>query len=101
MKNEYDQLKQFFGSYFHQDWDFDGDTWEDVIKAYRISNGVNDQRILTAQLDNLIKDIESGNANSNTFQSDFNCEYNFGADGLSVLEWITKINAILKDGTPS
>lgn len=97
MKDHYDQLRQFFGSYFHQDWDIEGDTWEAIIKAYQGANDPRQQRFVSAQIDSLIKDFESGYVDSDTFLSDFYCEYNPAADGLSILEWLTKINATLKD----
>lgn len=101
MKKEENQIKQFFGAYFHQDWDIDGDNWEQVIATYLETNDVNEIQNLTVQIDNLIKDIRSNKVDENTFPSNYDCEYNFVADGLSALEWLSRINAALKDGISS
>ncbi|SFP22473.1 hypothetical protein SAMN04488056_1353 [Cohaesibacter marisflavi] len=101
MKKEENQIKQFFGAYFHQDWDIDGDNWEQVIATYLETNDVNEIRNLTVQIDNLIQDIRSNKVDENTFPSNYDCEYNFVADGLSALEWLSRMNAALKDGISS
>jgi len=33
MKNKY-ELDQFFGGYFHQDWDIVADTWQGVVYSF-------------------------------------------------------------------
>jgi len=101
MIKKYNQLKQFFGSYFHQDWDFDGDTWEEVIANYLTTCSGGEIELLTAQLDDVIQDIESNKIDANMLSSEFNCDYNFDADGLSAIEWLAKINVELKGAISS
>lgn len=32
------ELVQFFGAYFHQDWDLEADDWQGIVDSYVIGN---------------------------------------------------------------
>jgi CdiI immunity protein len=34
MNTNYQNLRQFFGGYFHQDWNLEGDDWEEIVAAF-------------------------------------------------------------------
>jgi hypothetical protein len=60
-----ERLRQFFGSYFHQDWDIDGDSWREVLEVYfRVASPAKLRQLrddLAALLGSVDDDDELGN----------------------------------------
>lgn len=89
MTKKYYHIEQFLGAYFHQDWDLDGESWEDVVSTYLANSDQNENSVLSKQLNAFIQDIENGVSDGNALLSDFGCYYNFDADGMSAIEWLS------------
>ncbi|MDV3130184.1 contact-dependent growth inhibition system immunity protein [Mycobacterium sp. 21AC1] len=49
-------LYQFFGAYFHQDWDLEADDWEGIVDKYSASSTRTSQQLqaLATHLDKLL-----------------------------------------------
>ncbi|EJZ12030.1 contact-dependent growth inhibition system immunity protein [Mycolicibacterium vaccae] len=48
------ELGQFFGAYFHQDWDLEADDWKGLVDNYVIGNpGSESQRQIAQEIDDV------------------------------------------------
>lgn len=90
MSTRNDRLGQFFGGYFHQDWDIEGATsWRDVIAQYaREVPGPQVQRVCEDLRDWLSETASEGNEN---LPPSFACDYNPRPDGLTERQWVEQI----------
>ncbi len=88
LNNEFSQLEQFLGGYFHQDWMDEFGVEEMAIKAY--AEGVNQQTINNT-LDELDKLLSLGLPEAALRQmmvDNLLCEYNPDPDGISMTNWL-------------
>ena len=84
-------LFQFFGAYFHQDWDLEAETPAGVIALYiRDSSGDRIRQLRTAIL-RLIDCACENATQEERLLRDFGCYYLPSADGLTVNEWLQNI----------
>lgn len=97
MTKNYHQLEQFLGAYFHEDWDLEGETWKDNVFIYLETSTQDENRSLSRQIEDFIQDSEFRVIDVNTLQSNFSCYYNFDADGITAIEWLSKILKILEE----
>jgi hypothetical protein len=69
-------LRQFFGGYFHQDWDLAGDTWSAVLQDYfRHQPSVDELRRVSEGLRELLQEFRT-DAELNSFLGrELACEY--------------------------
>jgi len=90
MTSRNDRLQQFFGAYFHQDWDVEGATcWEDVVDSYMAS-------VPGALVDELRRDlsdwlVEARSCSSPNLDLTFGCDFEPETVGLTGREWVAKI----------
>jgi hypothetical protein len=80
-------LRQFFGGYFHQDWDISGPTWVHVVDQF-----VRDHRtdVITETRDALQSWLDVSKSTEN-LSSDYACEYNPRNDGVNDRTWVQLI----------
>src|SRR5689334_811378 len=84
------RLAQFFGGYFHQDWDVEGaSSWCDVIEHY-VSSVPRDHVI--AIRDDLWDWLSESTTGQN-LPAEFGCDYNPRVDGLTEREWVSHLVA--------
>ena len=93
---EYDQLAVLLGSYFHQDWDLDAESWQGVVHNYISDSDAEDIQYLCAQLENFIEEFESGACDASIFLK-LHCYYDYRPSGLSAVEWLSGILRILRE----
>ena len=85
-----DRLGQFFGCYFHQDWDVDGATcWQDVVALYA-------RQMPREHLAVLVDDLRSWAADAKlvgqtNLPPAFGCDYNPRVDGLTERDWVLEL----------
>ena len=96
MTAEFQKLKQFFGAYFHQDWDLDGDTWTEVLESYLDENTVEEASRLIGEMKLLVQLQKQGNIAGDAFLKDAGCSYDYTNDGISALEWTSQLLETLK-----
>lgn len=85
-----ERLEQFFGAYFHQDWDIDGATsWRDVIGRY--ATKVPRPMVVTIRKD--LEDwLEESKSDPNeNLPPSFDCEYDPRSEGLTERQWVCLI----------
>lgn len=91
-------LKNFFGGYFNQDWDYEADNWQGVVSLY--ANAVNQEdRTL---LGNTILAYADGFDNDEELEKDLSTnlcsDYLPTADEMSVRVWLQAIASQLLGG---
>jgi hypothetical protein len=101
MNNERDdRLRQFFGAYFHQDWDVEGATsWQDVITQFLSENPSSRARAARDDLRSWLDDTAAEDAQS--LPPDFCCDYDPASDGLTERRWVEQILALLERHLPN
>jgi hypothetical protein len=90
MNTRNERLGQFFGGYFHQDWDVEGAaSWQDVIKHYAATV----PRPLVVGIRNDLEEWlnESANDESQNLPPSFGCDYDPRSDGFTERQWVSQI----------
>lgn len=90
-------MKQFFGAYFHQDWNLDVSNPDEVIRLF-IDDGHS-----TSELINLAEDIEKYAANKiddaaaeEGLLKELGCYYIPNADGIGARAWLNHVAKLLR-----
>jgi hypothetical protein len=86
---DYPELGQFLGGYFHEDHGLYGDTWQEIVDYYVADFGPNSRREAVAELDRLLA------ANGDDLQLDqalaaVGLAYLL-PDGLDARTWLTAV----------
>ena len=90
MSTRNERLGQFFGAYFHQDWDAEGaGSWRDVVAQY--AREVPGPRVLRTCDDLLDWLKETENEASENLPPGFGCEYDPSLEGLTDRQWVEQI----------
>ena len=91
------ELKQFFGAYYHQDWALDASDPDDVIRLF-----ISDENS-TSKLLNLANNLEwyvATKDNDATTEkellSELGCYYIPSADGIGSREWLYHLARLLR-----
>ncbi|HVJ20049.1 MAG TPA: contact-dependent growth inhibition system immunity protein, partial [Polyangiaceae bacterium] len=87
-----ERLGQFFGGYFHQDWDIEGATsWEDVIQQYAAQ--VPRPQVISIRDD--LRDWleEAAQQEIHNLPPSFGCDYDSSSEGLTGRQWVEHIVA--------
>jgi hypothetical protein len=69
-----DALHQFFGGYFHQDWQLDDATWQDVIGRFLSESAPNGAAPVAAGIERLLSDSVSDETLCREVQ-ELGCDY--------------------------
>ena len=95
MKQEFPILEQFFGGYFHQDWDLEGESDTIIIELFLDQEPSHSISAVISELDELIRSFANNRLDASKVLSDLGCYYYYTADGLSGLDWLIRIRAQL------
>lgn len=97
MSTSYKNLEQLMGGYFNQDWPIEGETDDAIIKLFlhdsspeRISGAIN-------ELDHLIAVSTDDDVELGKLLRNLGCDYYYPAFGLTGLEWLVRIRALLTE----
>jgi hypothetical protein len=98
IKDKFPNLYQFFGGYFHEDWDLEAKDAEAVIHNY-----LNDEkpRIVKQVIDEISQLLEMNldrSQLSDILADDLRCSYDPTFYGISDIEWLRWVQATLKHG---
>jgi len=89
-------LKQFFSSYFHQDWRYDAQTTTEVVHEYKRTATPSDIRQLRKAIINYI-DQKDERTLKISLESELGCYYLPSADGISARVWLEKVAEMLSE----
>jgi len=85
-------LKDFFGTYFHQDWALDASSTEAVVTAHARTMPHDSIRILAQAVINYTCSVASDEELEEKLYTDLDCEYCPRADGLSARQWLIYVS---------
>lgn len=90
---KFENIGYLLGAYFHQDWFYDAPSPDDVIRYFIERESAARILALKQELGQL---LDSDNASiSDSFIMDHNGYYDPHVDGLTVREWLKKIQIML------
>jgi len=92
-------LAQFFGAYFHQDWDLEADDALGVIRNYLKEANFPSTQQTIKEIEQLIKMNLSEEQLRDIIVCDMSCNYDPSRYGISYLEWLYWVQTTLKQGT--
>jgi len=100
MNRVYPNLEQFLSGYFHQDWDIEGGNDSEVVSAYKSNESVENIQSVVMDLGKAIRICEQRDMNADQILQQLGCEYFYKNDGLSGLDWMRRVKALLEGKGP-
>jgi hypothetical protein len=101
MTREFKMLDYFIQGYFHQDWDEDGNSDEDIVNFFCKSEGFD---IISSVIESFYLFIEFYSNKKNGIDGYFDkisCEYYYKSDGVTGYEWAERLKMLLEKGFAS
>lgn len=93
------RLAQFFGAYFHEDWDLDARDTDSVVDKYcSQQSGPQGPAMLADDISSLVASDLSEQALQTMLFDNLGCYYDPSADGLSARLWLQAVAARLEEG---
>ncbi len=92
-------LEQFFGGWFHQDWQRDAPTWQGVVQLYARSDGSSAARSASDAVFALVLS-ESNDTALATKLATLGCEY-WPGSAQDVRSWLTALGFELRQASGS
>ena len=89
------RLEQFFGAYFHEDWDVEASDWTAIVAAFAAHASPEDCKQLA---DDVMWVATRSDAAAFLFEQ-LGCYYDPRADGLSVTDWLSDLAERLASST--
>jgi CdiI immunity protein len=91
MSNRKHTLRDFFGGYFHQDWDIDGvESWVGVVDQFVQENSIARVREVREALREWV-DSSNEEEISRQLMNELGCDYDWQPDGLGARDWVLGI----------
>ena len=90
-----EMLSQFFGGWFHQDWDYDASSDDEILDRYKDAY----PRPHREKLATLIEEFSSTRDDPSLERAlvhDFHCYYRPEGSGLSKRSWLAHVSARLR-----
>lgn len=92
--DSYPYLDSLVGGWFHQDFDIDGSTLEDVLASYRGRSHPDDRLGAKADIQRFLRNTPPGQLEAE-FQARFSPTGFPGRDDSSLHEWLQRVYALL------
>lgn len=89
-----EKLRQFFGAYFHQDWDIEYGTPEQTLSA-AIRGHEAQREELSRLVELFVEEHPDDEGLEQALWRDLGCEYLTSADGISSRAWLLDVAAKL------
>lgn len=94
MSEQHEELSQFFGCYFHQDWDLDDHSWEGVVWRYVAESGRSTAHFIAEKIMKLANSAGADDELAEAVQG-FGCYY--CPDSRSGMRtWLRDLSAVLE-----
>ncbi len=86
----YPRLSQLFGSFFHQDWDTEGNDWPDLVGNFALGSPATELYATADELDHLLDNCPADTALEHELFDVLYCEYTPRPDlgGPTVRVWL-------------
>jgi len=93
LHESYPFLRQLLGGWFHQDFDIDGDTLEEILAKFKSVTPEVEILGVKSDIETFIKN--SGDALDNEFVAHFQPDVDPAGWGMTTREWLMRIHEIL------
>ena len=93
-RTRYEALGHFLGGWFHQDFDIEGETWEEVVDAYLRSATTHDAAAVARDVDAFLAD--AGPGADEAFARVFRPDVEPAGFGLTPSGWLVALAARLR-----
>jgi len=94
MAEQHKELSQFFGCYFHRDWNLDDHRWQDVARRFVAESGDSAASSVAAQI-TLLAEHEESDAKLAQAIASFGCDY-WPGSVAEMRTWLRNLSAALK-----
>src|SRR5215831_10898718 len=92
MRTDESAVKDFFASYFHEDWRLDAESPDEVIAAYFQEHGsVDDLEAFRRGLTHFLHTVQDDAVLSDRLHRAFGCYFDPQASGTSTREWLERV----------
>jgi hypothetical protein len=99
-QGQIDTLRQFFGAYFHQDWDLDESGPDGVIDRFINDSADSGKLNSLASLIDAFQDTYSDEAELEyALHADLWCEFDPRGEGMSTRSWLRHVSMRLREAT--
>jgi hypothetical protein len=95
-KAEFLPLKQFFSTYFNEDWDYDAEDSDGILKKFALETTVEERRALASMIEKYVAAFKSDVEFGNSLFKELGSYYRPAADGLSSRAWLERIVELLR-----
>lgn len=96
--HQHDVLKQFFSSYFHQDWMYDAETAKEVVLEYKKTATPDEAKRLGESIMSYLAQFEDVRTLETRLEAELGCYYMPSAHGMPAYAWLTEVAGILTEG---
>lgn len=96
MSEDFVNVKQFLGCYFHEDWSLEGESDEEVVTVFRQNESPENVKQTINEFDRFLKQCASGEIDADDFLLEEHCGYYYQADNLSGYEWMKRVHQFLR-----
>jgi hypothetical protein len=97
MNQTYPNLDEFFGTYFHQDWNSDAASAREIVENYLREWPAEGVAAARTELEKLLSEVESESELGRCVQQ-LGCYYNPPGDGLTYRAWLEQVARVLSTG---
>ncbi|HYW12859.1 MAG TPA: contact-dependent growth inhibition system immunity protein [Longimicrobium sp.] len=87
----YPALAQFFGGYFHQDWDMEAANWEGVVRNFCAAAQPEQIAAVNTEIEALLAGAHDERELSEFVFLQLGCAYDPTVDGIALRNWIMDI----------
>ena len=91
----FENLFNFLGGYFHQDWTLESSSADEVIEKFVDDGDAETVRAVAREIDQLLKSKGSERELREALRN-LGSAYNFEADGFSASEWLRHVRSRLE-----
>lgn len=94
-KENYELLKQFFGAYFHEDWDLEAENPKEIVALYAADVAEDQRRAVGKAILRYIDHVGDDTELKEKLFSELGCYYTPDADELAARDWLKRVAAQL------
>ncbi len=93
--NDYESLDRFIGNWFHQDWDLEARTWQELIEKFKLVSRKERVKQVHDDLRSFLQTTKSDDELCELVFEEFGCGYDPRPE-QGVREWLGDIATALK-----
>jgi hypothetical protein len=99
--DSYPALAQFFGGFFHQDWDLEATDWEGLVRNFCAAAKREQIAAVNAEIDVLLSEPHDERELRDVVFTRLGCAYDPTVNGRSLRSWIMEVRRHLLAAVPT